>query len=73
MMDKAADLKEARAEAQEVIAKANAALAGGKGTPDVIAKLKERLAKLEEKAKGDDATSIKIEARFVLDEMAKLG
>ncbi|MEG1823354.1 MAG: hypothetical protein RR501_01130 [Cloacibacillus sp.] len=73
MMNKEMDLKEARKEAAEVIAKAQAALAAaGASKPEVVSKLKERLAKLEEKAQGDDATSIKIEAKFVLDEMEKL-
>lgn len=71
-MDKALDLKEAREEAKEVIAKAEAALAKG-GNMEATAKLKERLAKLEEKMTGEDATSIKIEAKFTLDEIEKLG
>lgn len=72
-MNKEHDLKEARAEAKEVIAKAEAVLAGGKGSAEAVAKLKERLGKLEEKANGEDATSIKIEAKFVLDEIARIG
>ena len=72
-MNKEMDLKEARAEAAEVIAKANAALAAaGSANPEIVGKVKERLAKLESKAQGEDATSIKIEAKFVLDEIAKL-
>lgn len=68
----AEDFPAAVLEGEKALAEGEAALKSGKGTPAVRAKLIMRLDHLKEKLGGTDATSIKVESKFVVDEIAKL-
>lgn len=69
---KAEDFPTAVQEGEKVLAEGAKALKSGAGCPACRAKLITRLAHLKEKLAGTDATSIKVEAKFVMDEIAKL-
>lgn len=69
---KAEDFPTAVQEGEKALAEGEAAIKSGKGCPACRAKLIMRLDHLKEKLAGTDATSIKCEAKFVTDEIAKL-
>ena len=69
---KAEDFPTAVQEGEKVLAEGAKALKAGAGCPACRAKLVARLAALKEKLAGTDATSIKIEAKFAEDAIAKL-
>ncbi|MDO5114839.1 MAG: hypothetical protein Q4D58_01940 [Synergistaceae bacterium] len=69
---KAEDFPTAVQEGEKVLAEAEKALKSNAGNPAVRAKLITRVAHLKEKLAGTDATSIKVESKFVLDALAML-